>query len=148
MRTLTLALTAGLLIVSTPAEAKKKKKKKGEEEAPAQVEEEITPETPGDKDSEKFAAKLITLSIENFVPLNAGAGAAFVYNTLDFAPDNTWTAAGYVELMGERMDMHRDGHLEHGPGGVGHEGDDDLDGGGDRLHQPGGRRRAALPRHP
>ena len=106
-------MVAGLLLVSGPALAKKKKP--AEEAPPEPVVEEVKPQTPGDKNSEKFAATLISTEISGFSPLNAGSGARFIYDTLRFAPDNSWSAQGYVELMGERMECKEGGTWEMEP---------------------------------
>lgn len=74
--------------------------------APAQAA--ITPDTPGDADSETFARKLIDMNITNFRPMSTGSGR-FVYNTLQFQGDNTWRGEGYIEIAGEQMDCAESG---------------------------------------
>jgi hypothetical protein len=104
-RCLTLICLA--LLIPSAADAKKKKKT-AEAEAPAEVVE-VTPDIPGDKNSEKFAEALLGLSIERFSPTDASSGAKFLYTALSFSPDNTWQAAGYVEMMDEKMECTEGG---------------------------------------
>ena len=63
---------------------------------------------PDDAASRDFAEGLAAAKIEHFKPSD-GMGATFVYNTMQFSPDNTWTAAGYVEAGGESMDCKESG---------------------------------------
>jgi len=103
-RQLLLALVT--LSFSTTAVAKKKKKKASEEQTEESVAYSDT--LPSDGTSKKFAESLIETSIKDFKPTDA-VGAKFVYNTLAFAPDATWKADGYVEMMDERMDCTENG---------------------------------------
>ena len=74
--------------------------------APAQAA--VKPTTPGDANSDRFAMDLVGLSLSNIRPMSAGS-ARFVYDTLDFQPDNTWQGVGYIEIAGERMDCTESG---------------------------------------
>ncbi|MFT4975013.1 MAG: hypothetical protein ACI8S6_000899 [Myxococcota bacterium] len=67
------------------------------------------PETPGDAKSKKFAESLIALDITTFRPLEAGSSAKFIYNTLSFEPDNTWSGDGYIEISGETLECIESG---------------------------------------
>lgn len=58
---------------------------------------------PDDANSAQFAAALLALKISNFRPSDA-PGATFIYTSLQFRPDNTWAAEGYVEAGDERME--------------------------------------------
>ncbi len=69
---------------------------------------------PGDADSKKFANALLDLEITNFKPSD-GAGALFKYDTMDFAGDNTWSGAGFVEMGGERMECTESGKWSMDP---------------------------------
>ena len=102
-----LALTALALLL--PAAADAKKKKSDTSEASAEAAPDVTPDVPGDKNSEKFAASLVGLSIDRFSPTDSASGAKFLYTSLNFNPDNTWEASGYVEMMDERMECTEGG---------------------------------------
>jgi len=117
MRRWSSVVLSGLLVMSGPALAgkNKKKKNKGAEAATADAAPEIKPDVPGDKNSEQFAKTLIEITVEGVSPLNAGSGARFIYNQLTFAPNNTWEASGFVELMGEKMECTETGRWEMEP---------------------------------
>ncbi len=102
-----LTLTCLALLIPGAADAKKKKKT-AEVEAPAEAAE-VTPDIPGDKNSEKFAEALLALNIERFSPTDTSSGAKFLYTALSFSPDNTWQASGYVEMMDEKMECTEGG---------------------------------------
>lgn len=74
----------------------------------APVQAAVKPTTPGDANSDRFAMDLVGLTITNIRPMSAGS-ARFVYETLDFQPDNTWRGEGYIEIAGERMDCVESG---------------------------------------
>jgi hypothetical protein len=90
------------LLVPGTADAKKKKKDVATEEPQAAPE--VKPDVPDDKASESFADALVELSIARFAPTDSASGAKFLYTALNFNPDNTWRAEGYVEMMDEKME--------------------------------------------
>lgn len=95
------------------------------EKAPAQNAGTATPEAsaspggsatassaPSDAKSQAFASALMSAGIRNFSPSGA-SGAKFMYNTLEFKADGTFSAAGYVEMDDEKMSC-----VESGPWGM------------------------------
>ena len=106
-RTLPTILAASLLLGGT-ALAGKKKKDKGADAAPAPKAAAAVPTTPDDAASKKFGAKLMSSTLRNFRPSDAG-GATFQYDTMNFAADNTWNAAGWVEFDDEKMECTESG---------------------------------------
>ena len=106
-RTLPVLLTASLILGGTALAGKKKKKGK---DAPADAPkvEAAVPTTPADAASKKFGAKLMTATLVNFRPSDAG-GATFQYDKMTFGADNTWTAAGWVEFDDEKMECNESG---------------------------------------
>jgi hypothetical protein len=97
------------LVAAGTAEAGKKK-----EAAPAPAPSGPTVNAPADDASQKFVAKLLATQIKGFRPGDAG-GAEFRYDTLTFAPDNTFQAAAFVEMDGERMDCTESGTWKMDP---------------------------------
>ena len=63
---------------------------------------------PDDASSRSFAETLVGGVTSSFTPTDAD-GAAFEYTKLQFRPDGTWVAEGYVEAMDERMDCAESG---------------------------------------
>ena len=63
---------------------------------------------PSDDKSQAFAQTLMGASFRNFSPSGA-TGAKFMYNTLQFKADGTFSAAGYVEMDDEKMDCTETG---------------------------------------
>jgi hypothetical protein len=109
-RTALSALTAvlGLALLSPAALAKKKKKDKGAD-APAAAGPDLSAmQVPDDKASREFAENLVRIEINDFRPSDGG-GAKFEYTSLGFAPDNSWKAAGYIEIQDERMECTESG---------------------------------------
>lgn len=105
---LRLAAVLAMALVSPAALAgKKKNKDKGSSDAAAGPDLSAM-NVPDDGNSRKFAEALIGVRIEGFRPSDSG-GAKFEYNTLSFEADNSWNAAGYVEIMDERMECTESG---------------------------------------
>jgi len=102
-RKLAVLLTAALTFGGTALAGKKNKKGKDDAAAPAPKAAAAVPATPDDAASKKFGAKLVTASLLNFRPSDAG-GATFQYDKMTFGADNTWTAAGWVEFDDEKME--------------------------------------------
>ena len=90
------------LALVSPVALAKKKKKKGDD-APAAEAAAPATNVPDDGDSKKFADALMAAKIEGFRPTD-GEGAKFEYDTLSFDAGNTWKAAGFVEIMDEKME--------------------------------------------
>lgn len=110
-RTALTALTAvlSLALLSPAALAKKKKDKDNGGDAAAPAGPDLSAmQVPDDKASRDFAEKLVAITIRDFRPSDGG-GAKFEYTTLGFAPDNTWKAAGYIEIQDERMECTESG---------------------------------------
>lgn len=63
---------------------------------------------PADGNSQAFASALVGATIKNFSP-SGGAGAKFMYNTLQFKADGSFSAAGFVEMDDEKMDCTETG---------------------------------------
>jgi hypothetical protein len=103
----TLALIS--LVSAGPADAGKKK-----EAAPAPAPSGPKVDAPADDASQKFVAKLLATPIKGFRPGDAG-GAEFRYDSLTFAADNTFQAAAFVEMDGERMDCTESGSWKMDP---------------------------------
>lgn len=82
------------------------KKKAPEAAAPAAAE---VPSTaaPADAASQKFLEKLLETSLKNFSP--SDGGAEFKYDEARFLAGNQFTAKGFVEMDGERMDCTESG---------------------------------------
>ena len=106
-RTLPVLLAASLVIGGTALAGKKKKKGKDVEAAAPKVEAAV-PTTPDDAASKKFGAKLMSSTLVNFRPSDAG-GATFQYDKMTFSADNSWTAAGWVEFDDEKMECTESG---------------------------------------
>ena len=68
----------------------------------------FTMELPDDGNSRAFAETLVAGTTKDFAPTDAD-GAAFEYTSLQFRPDGTWHADGYVEAMDERMECSESG---------------------------------------
>lgn len=68
----------------------------------------FTMDLPDDATSRTFAETLVSGVTTSFTPTDAD-GAAFEYTKLQFRPDGTWLAEGYVEAMDERMDCTESG---------------------------------------
>ena len=68
----------------------------------------FTMDLPADAASRSFAETLVSGVTSSFTPTDAD-GAAFEYTKLQFRPDGTWFAEGYVEAMDERMDCTESG---------------------------------------
>ena len=68
----------------------------------------FTMELPNDAVSRSFAETLVSSVTSSFTPTDAD-GASFEYTKLQFRPDGTWFAEGYVEAMDERMDCAESG---------------------------------------
>ena len=68
----------------------------------------FTMELPDDGASRTFAETLVGGTTTNFAPTDSD-GAAFEYTKLQFRPDGTWHAEGYVEAMDERMECTESG---------------------------------------
>ncbi len=103
-RSLLALLALGALALPASALAKKKK----EEAAAPAAETAAVPNTPDDANSKKFGALLVSATQTEFKPTDS-SGAKFRYATLNFGGDNTWSAKGYVEMDGERMDCAESG---------------------------------------
>jgi hypothetical protein len=70
---------------------------------------------PDDANSKAFVEKLIKHDATNFKPTDAGAGASFIYKTIDFKADNTWWAAAQMTADGETIDCKEQGTWELDP---------------------------------
>ena len=68
----------------------------------------FTMELPADATSRGFAEMLVASTTSDFTPTD-GDGAKFEYTSLQFRPDGTWFAEGYVEAMDERMECTESG---------------------------------------
>jgi len=98
------AFAAALL----PATAAAKKPKVVEAPAAVDAPAAPVPQAPPDANSQKFAARLMSVQLKEFRP-GDGGGAKFIYEEMRFLPDNTWSAKAYVEISGERMDCTESG---------------------------------------
>ena len=101
------ALCGALALALVSPVALAKKKKKGGD-APAAEAAAPATNVPDDGDSKKFADALMAAKIEGFRPTD-GEGAKFEYDTLSFDAGNTWKAAGFVEIMDEKMECSESG---------------------------------------
>ncbi len=68
----------------------------------------FTMELPADSASRSFAETLVASTTKDFSPTDSD-GAKFEYTSLQFRPDGTWFAEGYVEAMDERMECTESG---------------------------------------
>ncbi len=108
-------LSVVALAVLVPSTVLAGKKDKKTEEAPAaDAAPAAVPETPADAKSQKFGASLVTSSLRNFRPSDAG-GATFQYDEMTFAADNSWTAKGWVEFEDEKMECTESGKWKMDP---------------------------------
>lgn len=76
-----------------------------EEAAP----EAIAVEMPAGTDAKTFAKKLIDLEITNFKPNAGGSSVKFIYSTMDFKPDGTWSADASLEASFEEIPCQESG---------------------------------------
>jgi len=63
---------------------------------------------PSDSQSKAFAKTLLGTALTNFRPTDT-SGFKFIYTSMRFANDNTWSAAGYIEFEDMRMDCEESG---------------------------------------
>lgn len=104
MKSVLPSFVAIALVVAGPALAGKKKKDKGPADAAApSASAAAVPSTPDDAASKKFGVRLMDATLRNFRPNDTG-GAKFQYDSMTFAPDNTWKAAAWVEFDDEKME--------------------------------------------
>ena len=68
----------------------------------------FTMDLPDDAASRSFAETLVGGVTSQFTPTDAD-GAVFEYTKLQFRPDGSWSAQGYVEAMDERMECAESG---------------------------------------
>jgi hypothetical protein len=106
-RTLFVALSASLMLAGTALAGKKKKSKDVAVATPKAAA--AVPTTPADATSKKFGVKLMSSTLVNFRPSDAG-GATFQYDKMTFGADNTWKAAGWVEFDDEKMECDESGN--------------------------------------
>lgn len=67
---------------------------------------------PDDANSKSFVEKLVKHNVTRFKPTDAGAGASFVYTSVDFRADNTWWAEAQMTADGETIDCKEQGTWE------------------------------------
>jgi hypothetical protein len=95
--------------------AKKADAPKASAEAAGPAEESIEgAQYPADPNSKSFVERLIRVEAKDFRPTDA-PGAAFVYKTIDFRNDNTWTAQAVMTADGESFDCKEQGTWEVDP---------------------------------
>ena len=58
---------------------------------------------PKDDNSRTFAERLLRNPAKDFKPTDANTGAKFIYNELNFKPDNTWAANATMYAGGEEI---------------------------------------------
>lgn len=58
---------------------------------------------PGGPDAKKFAQNLVDAEIADFKPAGVGGSVQFVYESLDFSGDGSWTAKAAVEANFESI---------------------------------------------
>ncbi len=103
-RLVVISAPCALLVPATAAAGKKK-----DAPAPAApVETGPATAAPSDSNSQKFLAKLLTTTLKDFRPSDAG-GAEFKYSEATFGAGNVFVAKGFVEMDGERMDCTETG---------------------------------------
>ncbi|TNE88605.1 MAG: hypothetical protein EP330_14640 [Deltaproteobacteria bacterium] len=78
------------------------------EPAPA-VAEAMTVAMPAGADAKKFTQNLVDANIRDFKPTGTGGSVQFVYKTLDFAGNGTWSADASVEANFEEIPCKESG---------------------------------------
>ncbi len=70
-------------------------------------------QVPGDQASRDFAGNFITLKVTDLEV--SDSGAEFIYKSLAFKPDGSWSAQGVVEVADESMSCTESGTWEMDP---------------------------------
>ena len=98
----------GILLVSLVACGSKTPPASSGDAAASAATSAVTGDFPTDATSQAFVAALTALTITDFHAVDSG-GARVILSTLNFKPDNTWVAEGYVDAGEEQMECSESG---------------------------------------